>query len=197
MRRIPIGHLVLCALALVAGPLANAQLEIEITRGAGKQTPIAVVPFGWQGNPGSMPEDIASIVAADLERSGRFAPLPEGDMLQKPTTGTDVDFSDWSILGVEAVVVGQLIETGENAYTVQFQLFDVFGRQQLVGYRMPASRGTLRQAAHRVADMVFEDDREGHRHFAAFLEQRGAVEYLCRRIEALQQEANQTGTTET
>ena len=157
MRRIPIGHLVLCALALVAGPLANAQLEIEITRGAGKQTPIAVVPFGWQGNPGSMPEDIASIVAADLERSGRFAPLPEGDMLQKPTTGTDVDFSDWSILGVEAVVVGQLIETGENAYTVQFQLFDVFGRQQLVGYRMPASRGTLRQAAHRVADMVFEE----------------------------------------
>ncbi len=29
----------------------------------------------------------------------------------------------------------------------------------------------------------------GHRHFAAFLEQRGSIEYLCRRIEELEAEA--------
>ena len=36
-------------------------------------------------------------------------------------------------------------------------------------------------------------DREGYRHLAAFLERRGAVDYLCRQIEALeaQQEAHQ------
>jgi TolB protein len=43
-----------------------------------------------------------------------------------------------------------------NAYSVQFQLFDVFKREQLVGYRMPASRGTMRRVAHRAADMIFE-----------------------------------------
>ena len=47
-------------------------------------------------------------------------------------------------------------QTGENAYDLQFQLFDVFGRRQLVGYRMPASRGTMRVAAHRAADMIYE-----------------------------------------
>src|SRR5690606_36950917 len=130
--------------------------EIEITRGAGKQTPIAVVPFGWQGA-GAPPIDVAGVIAADLERSGRFAPLDENDMLQKPTSGIDVDFDDWSILGVEAVVVGQLSETGDNRYSLQFQLFDVFGGKQLVGYRMPATRGTLRHAAHRAADMIFEE----------------------------------------
>ena len=31
-----------------------------------------------------------------------------------------------------------------------------FGRRQLVGYRMPASRGTMRGAAHRAADMIYE-----------------------------------------
>ena len=36
-------------------------------------------------------------------------------------------------------------------------------------------------------------DREGHRHFAAFLEQRGAVEYLCRRIESLEAGAANSG----
>jgi hypothetical protein len=32
-------------------------------------------------------------------------------------------------------------------------------------------------------------DAEGHRHFAAFLERRSAVEYLCRRIEELEAES--------
>ena len=141
--------------ALFASTMALAELDIQITRGAGKQTPIAVVPFGWDGE-GAAPVDVASVIGADLHRSGRFAPLDQGDMLQKPTAGTDVDFGDWSILGVEAVVIGRVMQTGDNAYSVQFQLFDVFGGDQLVGYRMPATRGTLRRAAHRVADMVYE-----------------------------------------
>jgi TolB protein len=142
-------------IALFASTAALAELEIQITRGAGKQTPIAIVPFGWDGNDAA-PIDVATVIAADLQRSGRFAPLDEADMLQKPTAGVDVDFGDWSILGVEAVVIGRMTQTGDNAYSLQFQLFDVFGGDQLVGYRMPATRGTLRRAAHRVADMIYE-----------------------------------------
>lgn len=143
------------ALFLMVPGIAAAQLEIEITRGAGKQTPIAVVPFGWQGE-GAPPLDVAGVIAADLERSGRFAPIPEDRMLQKPTDGVDIDFDDWSVLGVEAVVVGGLAQTGDNRYGIQFQLFNVFGGEQLIGYRMPASRGTARHAAHRAADMIYE-----------------------------------------
>jgi hypothetical protein len=33
-------------------------------------------------------------------------------------------------------------------------------------------------------------DADGHRHLAEFLEHRGSVEYLCRRIEALEAETN-------
>lgn len=145
-----------CACLLMAGP-AKAELNIEITRGAGKQVPVAIVPFGYEGNGGSAPLDVAGVVAADLQRSGRFAPIDEGNMLQKPTTGVDVDFDDWSILGVEAVVVGRVVQTGDNVYNIQFQLFDVFRGEQLLGYRMPASRGTMRQAAHRAADMIYEE----------------------------------------
>ncbi len=135
---------------------AQAELKIEITQGAGSRTPVAVVPFAWVGTSLIAPLEVAAVVSADLTRSGRFAPIPEGDMLQKPTAGADMDFDDWSILGVEAVVIGRVEQTGENAYTVQFQLFDVFRRRQLVGYRMPASRGTMRRVAHRVADMIYE-----------------------------------------
>ena len=148
----------LFATVLVAD-IAAAQLTIRITEGAGKQTPMGVVPFAFESEieGGSSPLDVTAVITADLKRSGRFAPIDEGDMLQKPTTGPDVDFSDWSILGAEALVIGRVTQTGENVYSVQFQLFDVFRGVQLVGYRMPASRGTIRRVAHRAADMIYKE----------------------------------------
>ena len=134
---------------------ANAELVIDV-QGVAQPTPVAIVPFGWQGSTPSAPLDVAQVITDDLRRSGRFAPLAERDMLQKPTEGADVDFQDWGFVGVEAVVVGSLVQTGPNAYTLEFHLFDVFGRRELVGYRMPASRGTMRGAAHRAADMIYE-----------------------------------------
>ena len=143
-------------LAICVSHPAQAELTIKITQGVGRQVPIAVVPFGFDGSSGAVPTSVADIISADLQRSGRFAPIAPDNMLQKPTTGVDIDFDDWSIIGAEALVVGRLTQTGDDAYSVQFQLFDVFGREQLVGYRMPATRGTLRSVAHRAADMIYE-----------------------------------------
>ena len=146
---------IVLGVVLVVSGVARAELVIDV-QGVAKPTPVAIVPFGWEGNGAEMPLDVAEIIKADLLRSGRFEPIGEDKMLQKPTDGADVDFQDWGFVGVEAVVVGKVVQTGANAYTLQFQLFDVFGRRQLVGYRMPASRGTMRGAAHRAADMIYE-----------------------------------------
>ena len=136
---------------------AWAQLEIEITRGGVARTPVAVVPFGWDGQGAAAPLNVDLVIGSDLYRSGRFGPIDEDKMLQKPTRGADVDFDDWSILGVEAVVIGRVEQTGDNAYSVQFQLFDVFRREQLVGYRMPATGGNMRRVAHLLADMIYKE----------------------------------------
>ena len=147
---------IILSLLVFACVTASAQtLRIDV-QGVAQPTPVAIVPFGWEGDAADMPLDVVKVIKDDLLRSGRFAPVDESKMLQKPTDGADVDFQDWSFVGVEAVVVGKLIQTGANAYTLQFQLFDVYGRRQLVGYRMPASRGTMRGAAHRAADMIYE-----------------------------------------
>ena len=78
-------------LLLGLSPLARAELTIEITKGEGSAVPIAVVPFGWQV-PEAAPYDVASVVASDLARNGRFKPVPEKDMLQKPTSATEIQF---------------------------------------------------------------------------------------------------------
>ncbi len=156
MKDLLVRWLAACVLLGAMTAPARAQLEFEITDFVGKRTPVAVVPFGWEGEGSAAPFDIDDVIAADLNRSGRFRPIPEGDMLQKPVASVDIDFDDWSILAVEAVVIGKITQTGANAYSVQFQAFDVFKREQLVGYRMPASRGTMRRVAHRAADMIYE-----------------------------------------
>ncbi|MEJ2603735.1 MAG: Tol-Pal system beta propeller repeat protein TolB [Gammaproteobacteria bacterium] len=147
--------LIVIALLAFAVP-ARAELTIEITQGAGQAVPIAVVPFGLEGT-ADAPLDVAGVIAADLARSGRFAPLEQRDMLARPTRGVDIDFDDWRMVDAELIVVGRLVREAEDDYSLQFQLFDVLRGEQLLGYRIPASARGLRLAAHRAADMIFEE----------------------------------------
>ena len=144
----------LCVCAFVGA--ANAELRIEITGGVEQAVPIAVVPFGWQGE-GPVPFDVSGLISGDLERSGRFRPLAPDEMLERPTAGRDIDFDDWRILGIEVVIVGRLLRAGADRYTIQFQLFDVFRGKQLLGFRQPSSERQLRRASHLVADMIYEE----------------------------------------
>lgn len=142
-------------LALFASPL-RAELKITITEGVDKPIPIAVVPFGLQGTSTPPPLDAAAIVAADLARSGRFAPLDRQDMLQRPITGAEVDFGDWRIQGSEVLIIGRVLQSGTDQYEIQFQVFDVLRGEQLLGYRQPATTADFRRSAHRVADLIYE-----------------------------------------
>ncbi|HDZ16429.1 hypothetical protein LCGC14_0675300 [marine sediment metagenome] len=133
---------------------AHALLTIEITGGSESALPIAIVPFGAEGF--SAPEDISKIISNDLTSSGRFAPLPGKDLISQPHDGEEVNFKDWRLLRSEGLLIGKVTsQDGEN-YDVQFQLFDVYKSQQLVGkrYRVPASG--VRSLAHQIADVVYE-----------------------------------------
>ena len=150
-----ISRWLLLAVLLVARDAA-AILTIEITQGAEGALPIAVVPFGWTGATALPPEDVARVVADDLARSGRFKPLPEKDMLARPHQGSEVRFRDWRILGMESLVVGRVQDRGNGTLEVQFQLFDVFRGEQLIGYSIPTTADGLRRTAHQISDLIYE-----------------------------------------
>ncbi|MGB5210512.1 MAG: Tol-Pal system beta propeller repeat protein TolB [Gammaproteobacteria bacterium] len=142
-------------LALITSSPAMAQLRIEINRGVSEAVPVAVVPFAYDGT-GNSPIDVAGIIAGDLERSGRFAPLPAQDMISKPTTAQAVNFTDWRLLKTDFLVIGTLLDQGGDRYMIRFQVFDVFRGSQVLGFQIPASAEMLRAASHRASDMIFE-----------------------------------------
>ncbi|MDP6436796.1 MAG: Tol-Pal system beta propeller repeat protein TolB [Gammaproteobacteria bacterium] len=149
-------RLICFILGLWLSQAALAELRIEITKGQGEAVPIAVVPFGYTGS-GEEPFAIADVVAADLARTGRFAPIAESDMLQKPTTGAEIDFGDWRIIDTEVVIVGRVTESFTNDFLIEFRVFDVFRAEQLLGFRLKSNKANLRRTAHRISDMIYEE----------------------------------------
>ena len=135
---------------------AMAQLTIEITEGVDQAVPIAVVPFDWQGGLARPPLDVAAVVAADLTNSGRFDPLDPRDMLEQPVDEQDIDFEDWRLLGMEVIVIGRLLPQSGGNYVIQFELFDLFKQQRLLGFRLPSTSTGLRAAAHKISDVIYE-----------------------------------------
>jgi TolB protein len=154
MSKLVIRFLALAAL-LIGSTAANAQLTIEITRGQENAVPIAIVPFGWESS-GAAPFDVAEVVAADLHRSGRFAPLDRKDMIDRPTTGDQIRFQDWRYLKSDFIAVGKLLPEGGDRYAAQFELYNVLTGQRLAGQRLTASADSLRALSHRIADIIFE-----------------------------------------
>lgn len=147
--------LLICSLLLLWSGAPRAELVIEITKGRQGGLPIAIVPFGWDGPSVAPPQDVARIVTADLERSGRFDPLAERDLISRPTEGSQVNFRDWRLVGAPHLVVGKVTATA-GGYTVQFQLFDVYRENQKIGYTFQVKEKELRAIAHRISDLVYE-----------------------------------------
>lgn len=110
-------------LLMMWATVSQAEVRIEITQGVDTARPIAVVPFKWAG-PGTPPQDIGGIVAADLRNSGKFNPIDNARMPQQPTTAAEVTPAAWSALGINDVVVGQIQPGGDGSYVVSYQLVD-------------------------------------------------------------------------
>lgn len=134
---------------------AGAQLTVQILRGMAESVPIAVVPLAWDGA-GPVPWDVAATVQADLERSGRFRPLPRAQLIEQPHAAGEVDVADWRMLKVDYVLVGRLAQAAGGRYELRYELVSVANGERLLGTAVPVDARALKRASHRVSDAVYE-----------------------------------------
>ena len=135
---------------------ANAELSIQITQGSDNPIPIAVVPFSWQGN-GVLSENISQIVMNDLEQVGEFSPLSRSNMLSMPSEEREVFYSDWRILAQDYLLVGKIDRIpGSQLVQVQYEFFDINREIKLAGEVLSGSVAQLRDIAHEISNVVFE-----------------------------------------
>src|SRR5215469_10610938 len=138
-----------------AMPAARAELQIEITSGVRDPIPIAIVPFAHTEGPAA-DIDVADIVQHDLEGSGRFRALPRDRMPANPSRADEVAGPAWKAVGTDYVVVGHTTALDNGNLAVDFALVNTLTGARLAAQRFTGSPGAMRNAAHKVSDVVYQ-----------------------------------------
>ncbi|MBP8882865.1 MAG: Tol-Pal system protein TolB [Pseudomonas sp.] len=146
-------RIALLGLVMLVGSVQAAD-PLVISQGADRATPIAVVPFGWQGG-SVLPEDMSQIIGNDLRNSGYFEPIPRQNMISLPAQASEVIYRDWKALGAQYVLVGNIVPNG-GRLQVQYALFNVNTEQQIMTGNVGGGTDQLRDMAHHIADQSFE-----------------------------------------
>ena len=133
---------------------ARALVEIDVNKGNVEPLPIAITDF-LSGD--ALGAEIASVVAADLKRSGLFAPIDKGAFIEK-ISNPDVAprFEDWKVINAQALVTGRVTQEADGRLRAEFRLWDTFAGQQLVGEQFFATKANWRRVAHIIADAIYE-----------------------------------------
>lgn len=159
----------------------HAKLNIEITRGNAGGVPIAVGTSVQEnmnqrrGHIDSSFEELALVIRNDLKMCGRFEPLYPEQLPNVQSVQQEMDLATWQKLDVENVVIGSVQPTGNDFYTVNFQLLDVYKNAksaQLKNGELSVSdrpstvltaktfhgirRQDFRALAHHISDLVYE-----------------------------------------
>ena len=150
----------LTAAALTAGLIATATLparalvEIDVNKGNIEPLPIAITDFLASD---AMGAEITGIIAADLERSGLFAPIDKGAFIEKISNPDAAPrFEDWKVINAQALVTGRVTQESDGRLRAEFRLWDTFAGQQLIGEQFFANKANTRRVAHIIADAIYE-----------------------------------------
>src|SRR5687768_9899320 len=149
-----LGICLLLATLAAAGP-AFAQLRLTITSGVTDPIPIAIVPFS-RAVPADGGLDAAQVIQRDLESSGRFKGMARTDMVFTPTTAAEVDAAGWKQQRVDYVVVGRVSAQPNGQVRIDAELVHVLTGQRIFGPNVTPPAANLRNAAHRIADALYE-----------------------------------------
>jgi TolB protein len=133
---------------------ARAEVVVDVTKGNVEPLPIAITDF-LAGN--DLGQKIAGVVAADLKRSGLFAPIDQGAFIEK-ISNPDVSprFEDWKVINAQALVTGRVTQEGDGRLRAEFRLWDTFAGQQMDGQQFYANPDNWRRIAHIIADAIYK-----------------------------------------
>ncbi len=147
----------LIALTLAAAP-ARAELRVDITKGVAEPIPVAIVDF-YAKDPAQTQAgaDLASVIRANLHRSGLFAPIDPSAFIQSAAAlQLQPRFADWRALNAQALVSGAVELQPDGRLRVEFRLWDVLGEQQMVGLAYFTPANNWRRIAHIIRDAVYK-----------------------------------------
>ena len=142
---------------LISNSFAD-DVRIKINSGQVEPLPIAIADFtGREGKANEIGRQIAEVISNNLVGSGQFTAVESAAFIAPPTNpSVRPNFTDWSPLGIKALITGSVKNINEQQVEVEFRLWDIIAETDLIGLRLSVNENSWRRVAHIISDEIFE-----------------------------------------
>ena len=180
------------ALAGLAPQRAAAVLKLDVTQGNVQPVPIAIPDFiGAQMQEPALGRSVSQIIAANLQRSGLFAPIDQAAYIEKISNIDALPrFPDWRQINAQALVAGRVTQA-DGRVAAAFRLWDVFAGQPLEGKQFTTTADNWRRIAHIISDAIYERITGDKGYFDSrivFVDESGPKERRIKRLALMDQD---------
>jgi TolB protein len=140
-------------LSLLFLPLACfGELFLEITKGSDDPFKVAIIPFAGSGK---ISKPLNEVIRNDLNRTGEFSLLGTKLLLPLITEDGDINYQDWSLLGMDYLVAGSILQ-GQSSVDVNYDIYDIQKRKKIRSSKVFGLSSQIRQLAHYTSDGIYE-----------------------------------------
>ena len=172
---------------------AGAVLSIDVTQGNIQPIPIALPDFvGGSSNDGDIGRNVTQVVAANLKRSGLFAPIDPAAYVEKVSNIDALPrFGDWRAINAQALVTGRITRQSDGRLRSEFRLWDVASHEQLTGAQYFTAPDIWRRVAHIISDAIYQRLTGDSGYFdtrVVFVDESGVKERRVKRLAIMDQD---------
>ena len=142
---------------LISNVIAE-DIRIKINSGQVEPLPVAIADFtGHEGKSTEIGRFISEVISNNLVGSGQFKAVESAAFIAPPTSpSVRPNFTDWSPLGIKALITGSVKKINGQQIEVEFRLWDVIAETDLIGLRLSVASKAWRRVAHIISDEIFE-----------------------------------------
>ena len=172
---------------------AGAVVSIDVTQGNVQPVPIALPDFvGGGGGDSEVARNVTQVIAANLKRSGLFAPIDPQAYIEKVSNIDALPrFPDWRAINAQALVTGRMTRQTDGRLKTEFRLWDVFAANQLTGQQYFTVPDNWRRIAHIISDAIYERLTGEKGYFdsrVVFVDESGPKERRVKRLTIMDQD---------
>ena len=153
-----IGMLLLDLSFAFAQKTVAPQLDMTVNRGVIKPISLAVPSFIKESGANSIiSRELAKVISNNLNGTGLFKSIPQTAYVSTPLSfNTPVQFSDWSIINADVLVVGSVGLKPDGRLEVKFRLGDVSQQKEIgKGKQYFTNSESWRRISHKISDTIY------------------------------------------
>jgi TolB protein len=149
---------IVCGLCILAFLPVSAVAQTDIfVRGAGKAFPVALPVLCLRNGQSTANLEVPDVIGRNLNLTGTFEVLPQQSYVEAPGKCNSESFaySDWSIIGAEGLVKGE-IEIQGNQLVARMFLHDVSQQRVVLAKEYRAAPNQARIVAYKFANEIMK-----------------------------------------